>query len=158
MKRLATALLVCASMLPAVALAEKWVRFEDTEHDFWDNDARLEVDLDSVRKVDVAKATDAKGQPLQGPFYVATRRAVLSDDSRKSIGYDSEITSEYYRCGGETLRTVNGSVLSVEVKGDQQKVKYKGDPGEAYAFRAALTGWQKHLQQLVCERAKAIES
>jgi hypothetical protein len=158
MKRLATAILVGASMLPAVALAEKWVRFEDTEHDFWDNDARLEVDLDSVRKVDVAKATDAKGQPLQGPFYVATRRAVLSDDSRRSIGYDSEITSEYYRCGGETLRTVNGSVLSVEVKGDQQKVKYKGDPGEAYAFGAALTGWQKHLQQLVCERAKAIES
>lgn len=159
MNRPAGAFLALALALPACAQAEAWTTFEDSDHAFWDSGARLEVDLDSVRKADVAKATDAAGNPLGGPYFVAVRRALLSEDGRKALGYDSELASEYYHCAGEaSLRTVNGSVLSAEITGGKRKIKYQGRADEAYAFAPAATGWQKNLQSLVCARAQAIGS
>ncbi|MBO9662482.1 hypothetical protein [Dokdonella sp.] len=159
MHRVVGALLVLAVALPASAQAETWKTFEDSDGKFWDTDARLEVDLDSVRKADVAKATDVEGHALSGPFFLATRRAVLSDHGREALGYDSELASEYYHCAGETpLRTANGSVLSADITDGKQKIKYQGRADEAYAFAPATTGWQKNLQSLVCARARAIGS
>ena len=159
MQPLARAFFIFAIVAPVLAQAENWARFEDTDEAFWDSGARMEVDLDSVRKVDVPRATDAAGKPLAGPFVVAVRRAVLSDSGRSSLGYDSELTTEYYTCAGkESLRTVNGSVLSAEITGGKRNIKHQGRADEAYAFKPATTGWQKNLQSLVCARARAIES
>lgn len=157
MKAFATFLaLSCAALGALPAQAERWTPVEDTDRDFWDADARLEVDLDSVRAVDVADAKDADGKALTGPFYVATRRAVLSASAQESMRYDSEIAAEYYHCAGaQPLRTANGSVLSAEIVGGKQKIKYQGGPDEAYLFGPAQTGWQSNLQALVCARAKS---
>ncbi len=156
MKALVASMVLAYAVFGAPVHAESWTRIEDTDQDFWDADARLEVDLDSVRAVAVADAGDAAGKTLPGPFYVATRRAVLSAGARDSMGYDAEIAAEYHYCGGaEPLRTVNGSVLAAEITGDKQKIKYQGDPGETYRFGPAQTGWQSNLQALVCARAKS---
>lgn len=156
MKAFATFMIFSCALLGAPAQAESWTRIEDTDQAFWDADARLEVDLDSVRAVDVADAKDADGNALAGPFYVATRRAVLSASAQESMRYDSEIAAEYYSCAGaEPLRTVNGSVLAAEIAGGKQKIKYQGGPGETYLFGPAQTGWQSNLQALVCARAKS---
>ena len=155
--RMHTLLRVAAMALAltsASVSAENWVEFKDTDGEFWDANARHEVDLDSVRPAVVADAKDPAGKTLAGPFVVATRRAVLSDSARATMKVDVEITAEYYDCTGtEILRSENGAVLSVEMTAGKKRIKYEGKPGDTYVLGPALTGWMTNLQAAVCAHA-----
>lgn len=141
-------------LLSAPVFAENWKAFEDSDGDFWNEGAKLEVDLDSIRPVTVADAKDAAGATLRGPFVVATRRAVLSESGRETMKVDTEITTEYFACAGpEILRTGNGDVYSADVSAGKTRVKYEGKPDETYVFVPALTGWMKNLYAAVCAHA-----